>query len=306
MADPRADPTGPESSRNDRWRALFEARAALSFVDHARARLFFLQLDAWSHPQLVTLLRDPAFVAGLSPAAQRRFLGPPLAQFPLRWPQSLRVFAEALYDVVRTRAEYLLEGREETPSLDLSNAIWEPHADGDTAHAAIAAHLRAIVELHFGVPTDFDQVRDAFALFASGSLALLDGPPTGTDPVADGLNGEPDSAYFFCFGELALQAAERASRSQRRDEFWWQFAAVTIAAQEFFLAVYCAGAASRSLTNCVRAARRPCPELTLARMRERMAELDPPANAAPLAVLARRHAENILAAGRDEFLRTNR
>lgn len=302
MVDPRADPAEQARRRKESWRALFEARAAVAFADHARARLFFLQLDAWSHPQLVTLLRDAEFVAELSPAAQRRFLGPPLAQFPLRWPLSLRQFAEALFDVVRTRAEQLLEGRDETPALDLTDAIWEPHADGAAAHAAIAAHVRAIVELHFGAPTDFDRLRDAFALFASGQLALVADRASGPDPIADALNGEPDSGYFFCFGELALQAAEREERARRLDDFWWRFARVAIATQEFFLATYAADVPARTFAHCVRAARRRRPELTLAFMRQRMARFDA-LSAALLPTLARCHAENILLAGRDEFLR---
>lgn len=307
MTDPRADPA--ERAQRDRgaFRALFEARAAAPFPGHPRARRFFQQLDAWSHPQLVGLLREPAFVATLSPAARERFVGAPLDRFPLRYPIALFQFAQSLFEVVKTRAEYLMEGRFDLPALDLADGVWEPCADGAAAHRAIADYVRSIVELHFGrAPLDWDALGDAFALFASGRLALL-APGTGADdPIGSGLNGEPDSGYFFCFAELALQAAERARHVGEHDDFWWRFARITVVAQEFFLATYAAEVPERTFAHCVRASRKLRPELTLAAMRAHLAAADLPVGAAALPALVQRHAENILCAGRDDFLRQRR
>lgn len=186
---------------------------------------FFFYLDAWTTPAIAAALRDPEFLLRLSGRARSVLLPFPSALDPT---QDFVEIAGELVELALCRPHNLLRGTRTT----------EPPAGFDDAKVhEIAAYLAGIFERVPRAP-DSDPLGDplpdlerAFARFAAGHLAFV--PKM---PGHDILNAEPNSEWFFAFGEFALRAYDADAPPSR--EYWFELARLFAVLIEPFTLVY--------------------------------------------------------------------
>lgn len=246
----------------DRMKKLLETRAAQSFDPFRVERRFFLQFDAWTNATVAKWLVEPArktFRDGLSSAAKALFVDAMPHPFGSTTPlfidvEGLTSLAGTLYEKALSRGQALPEGPARAPraslDLDLTMLRFTPNQTPDEPSPAftpeqavidrVATFLEAIFGMHphaaaaASAPANgLTQFERTFALFASGHLNFVS--RLEPDPYQCELNCEPDSAFFFCFAEFAIQVCRLL---ENRRPYWFPLVRLFVALEDAFLEAY--------------------------------------------------------------------
>lgn len=284
-----------------RCRELLEARAAERFPRWSRETRFFLRFDAWTNPPVLAQLRDPSFTRELSRGARELFALPDAVLRSAPTPERIVALSIGLMKRARERAERLACG--ERPDRRWRRTLGIPKAER-LELGALARFLHTLFWSGWpgARPTaTLAEIERAFALFAAGALAFV--PVSETDAYRMKLNAEPDSAYFFAFGEFALQIV-RIGGPQEAD--WFSLARLFVALQDVFVARYGAPLQVRDLDlQYLRQQRSAAPAIGLAPLidhLDRHRKLHPTKKRLEQLDLA--HTINVLHAARDEVVQS--
>lgn len=277
---------------------LLEKRAAREFDEHPHAHRFFLCFDAWTQPDVTTVLQRAE--QALDEKARAIF-------FPRNEPfvfESIGVLvpiAEFLLNSVCDRASTFVKGIQlpaPPPPENLHDVLAMSGTTYDAAMSDIAQHLESLFDTWFPGATRMDAaaldgLATAFSLFASGALRFVELTAQGLD---DRLNCEPDSSLFFAFAEYSLRAAETAHPDRRA--FWAWMARLGVGLQDVFCATYGPTLGPRTIHAYDRQNRGSRPSIDLVSIRGHLARQQY-RSADPLVDVTRRHAMNAAYAFRD-------
>lgn len=187
----------------DGFKARHKRLSTIATCSKTKYREFFYELDFQTYPTSIT----------------------ESIALPLALAQRRKAYIEYLRTLIQERTVQRARIFEKVPNLSTQLSKCE----NKTAVIEISKLIRGISERHFSNEyggTDFIELGQAFCHFSNGELRI--------NKPFQITEYEPDSGFYFAFGEFALLALELGIDS----DFWSQIVRYLILTQEIFVRAY--------------------------------------------------------------------